>query len=253
MLGSPHFRTKSVLVLTVLLCFLLAFTKKEKPAIWLIGDSTMAWKKPERDPESGWGEGLKKVVNPKAVVHNHAASGRSARSFVSEKRWAAVLDSIQPGDYVIIQFGHNDQKQDDPKLYTDPSSSYKEFLQKFIDETLARKGIPVMCTPIVRRHFDGTGKLVDTHGEYLNAARAVARENKVGLVDLEAKSRELVAALGPERSKSLYVFCAPKECRRSSKGVQDSTHLNHQGALQIAQLFAADVKKQKLPLRRLLQ
>ncbi|AKQ46437.1 hypothetical protein TH63_13695 [Rufibacter radiotolerans] len=247
------FMMKNILALSLLLCLLFAFTRKEKPAIWLIGDSTMAWKKPERDPESGWGEGLKQLMNGKATVHNHAASGRSARSFVSEKRWAAVLDSIQPGDYVVMQFGHNDQKQDDPKLFTDPFTSYKEFLQKFIDETRAKKGIPVVCTPIVRRHFDGNGKLVDTHGEYLNAARAVARQNKVSFVDLEARSRELVSALGPEKSKAIFVFCAPKECRRSSKGVQDSTHLNHRGALQIAQLFAADVKKQKLPLRKLLQ
>ncbi|WP_218918723.1 rhamnogalacturonan acetylesterase [Rufibacter tibetensis] len=212
----------------------------------------MAWKKPERDPESGWGEGLKQLVNEKATVRNHAASGRSSRSFVAEKRWAAVLDSIQPGDYVIMQFGHNDEKPE-PKLYTDPSTSYKEFLKKFIDETRAKKGIPVVCSPIVRRHFDGQVNLVDTHGDYTKAAREVAMENNVHFVDLEAASRKVVAELGPEKSKSLFVFCAPGECRRSSKGVQDSTHLNHQGALQVAQLFAEEAKKQKIPLRKFLK
>lgn len=243
---------KNIIAIPIFLCFLFAFAPVKETNIWLIGDSTMAWKKPERDPESGWGEGLKQLVNSKATVHNHAASGRSARSFVTEKRWAAVLDSIRPGDYVVIQFGHNDQKPD-PTLYTDPFTSYKEFLEKFIDETRAKKGIPVVCSSIVRRHFDSEGNLIDTHGDYIKAAREVAKENKVYFVDLEANTRKLVTELGPEKSKSLYVYCAPGECRRSSKGVQDSTHLNHNGALLVAQMFAEEVKEEKMPLRKLLK
>jgi len=234
------------------LLLLTAFTFKEKANIWMIGDSTMAWKKPERAPESGWAEGLKNFVDNNVAVHNHAASGRSSRSFIAEGRWKAVLDSIKPGDYVVIQFGHNDEKPDS-LLHTDPFTSYKQFLKKFIDETRSKKGIPLICTSIVRRHFDAQGNLKDTHGDYIKAAREAAIENKTLFIDMEASSRRLVSEMGPETSKSLFVFCQPGECPRRPKGAADSTHLNFEGARQIAALFVRDAKAQKLAIRKLLK
>jgi Lysophospholipase L1 and related esterases len=226
--------------LVIFTFFLLSFSPApdRKVTIWMIGDSTMALKKKERNPESGWGVEFKLFVNENVIVNNRAASGRSSKSFVVEKRWKAVLDSIQPGDYVIIQFGHNDEKKDS-LLHTDAKTTYKQFLKKFIDETRSKAANPIICSSIVRRHFDGNGKLLDTHGDYIRASREIASETNTSFIDIEAFSRQLVSKLGSERSKTLYTM---------RKGVLDSTHLNHEGARQIAALFVNSVKKQKLSL-----
>ncbi len=234
------------------LLLLMAFSFKEKTNIWMVGDSTMAWKRPENAPESGWAEGLKNFVRDDVVIHNHAASGRSSRSFIAEGRWKAVLDSIKPGDYVVIQFGHNDEKADS-LLHTDPFTSYKQFLKKFIDETRLKKGIPLICTSIIRRHFDEKANLKNTHGDYIKAAREAAIENKTLFIDMEASSRKLISKMGPEKSKSLFVFCKPGEFVRRPKGAADPTHLNFKGARQIAKLFVKDAKALKLPIRNLLK
>lgn len=238
---------KKFILFSFLLIAVMAFIPDRKVNIWLIGDSTMAWKKPAHEPESGWGEGLKLFFS-KDVVHNHAASGRSTKSFVSEKRWQAVLDSIQPGDYVVIQFGHNDEKPD-TLLHTEPFTTYKQYLKRFVDETRAKKGIPVICSPIVRRHFDGDGQLKNTHGDYIRASAEIAKETKTIFIDMEARSRKLVTELGPERSGSLFVFCNPGEYPGRPKGSRDSTHLNHYGAQQIAALFVEGLKEQKIKIK----
>ncbi len=243
---------KALFVLSLVALMILSFKSAEKINVWMIGDSTMAQKKPDRFPESGWGVAMSKLMKNNAVVHNHAASGRSTRSFIAEKRWAAVCDSIQPGDYVIIQFGHNDEKPDST-LHTDPYTSYKQFLKRFIDETRAKGGNPIICSSIVRRHFDGKGNLLNTHGEYIKAAREVAVETNTPFIDMESCTRKLVAALGPEKSKSLYTFCKPGEYKNRSKGAQDSTHLNFAGAEKIATLFIKEVKTQKLALAKYLK
>ncbi len=243
---------KSFLLLSTLLLLLVSSPGRGKVNIWMIGDSTMAWKKPERAPESGWGVELGLFINDKATLHNHAASGRSSKSFVDEKRWQAVLDSIQPGDFVIIQFGHNDEKPDSLR-HTDPFTSYKQYLEKFIDETRSEGGFPIVCSSIVRRHFDESGKLRNTHGDYILAARETAVEKNTPFVDMEASTRQLVCELGPEKSKSIYLFCNPGDCPMYPRGVQDSTHLNHSGAIQISELFVKEIKEQGLPLQAFLK
>lgn len=246
-------KIKTALIPSVLVIFLLffsSFSRERKVNIWMIGDSTMALKKPERAPESGWGEGLKLFVNRKAVVHNHAASGRSTKSFISEQRWQNVLDSIQKGDYLIIQFGHNDEKQD-PKLHAGANRDFKTNIQKFVVESRLKGGNPIICSSIVRRHFDGLGNLKDTHGEYIKATKEIAEETKTPYIDMEAATRKLVVSLGPEESKKLFVFCEPGECSQRKSGAQDSTHLNFDGTRQVAALFVKEIKKENLPIKRL--
>ena len=207
------FQKITIVFLTI---FFLSFaTPVKKVTIWMIGDSTMASKKPERKPESGWGVEFAQFVKNGVVVKNKAASGRSTKSFIAEKRWKAVLDSIQPGDFVIIQFGHNDQRKDS-LVYADANTTYKELLKKYIKETREKGGKPVICTPVVRRHFDGNGNLLDTHGDYPKVVRTVARETKTPLVDMEALTRKLVTDLGTEKSKDLFTM---------RKNGLDSTHL----------------------------
>ncbi len=228
--------------LTLLLCTItLLPVKQDKVGIWMIGDSTMAPKSKASYPELGWGEGLRNLINNKAVVHNHAVNGRSTLSFINENRWKAVCDSIKAGDYVIIQFGHNDQKPK-PDRHTEPFRSYKDNLKKFIMDTRQRKATPIICSSIIRRHFDSKGNLIDTHGDYIKAAQEVAKETKTFYVDMEKLTHNLVEELGQEQSKTLFMFTAKK---------QDSTHLNIQGAAKVANLFVIDCKERKAPVTKL--
>jgi len=231
----------SILFIISLVTF--SFVKPKQTNIWLIGDSTMAAKKPERLPESGWGVALAEFVTHKAVVHNHAASGRSTLSFISEGRWKSVADSLQKGDYVIIQFGHNDEKAD-AKLHTEPFGSFKTNLKKFIDESREKGANPIICSSIVRRHFDGKGNLIDTHGDYIKAAMEIAMETKTPYINMEAATRKLVSEMGPDKSKEIFTFTNRK---------QDSTHVNVKGASVIAKLFVNEAKAESLSIAKLLK
>ncbi|MES2238692.1 MAG: rhamnogalacturonan acetylesterase [Bacteroidota bacterium] len=234
---------KKLLILSFIAIISVAFIQPNKTNIWLIGDSTMASKKPERAPESGWGVALAEFVTDKAQVHNHAASGRSTLSFITEGRWTIVYDSIKKGDYVVIQFGHNDEKTE-AKLHTEAFGTFKDNLRKFIEESRKKGANPIICSSIVRRHFDGKGNLIDTHGDYITAAKQIATETKTPYVDMEAATRKLVAEMGADKSKEIYNFTKKK---------QDSTHVNTKGAAIIAQLFVNETKKQSLPIAKLLK
>ncbi|SFE84966.1 rhamnogalacturonan acetylesterase [Thermophagus xiamenensis] len=227
----------SVLLLT--LVFLMFSCNQDSTIdIWMIGDSTMAAKSSNRHPESGWGVGLADYVTPRARIHNHAANGRSTLSFINEGRWQAVLDSLSKGDYVIIQFGHNDQKPD-KKRHTEPFGTFQENIKRFIDESRDKGAYPIVCSSIVRRHFDEEGRLKDTHGDYIIAARDIAGKNNVPYIDMESLTRQLVSELGPENSKAIYTFTETRS---------DSTHLSVYGAKIVAGLFVKEVKKAGLPL-----
>jgi lysophospholipase L1-like esterase len=232
-------KTKIILALLVITAISSSFKGSDKVNIWLIGDSTMAAKKAERFPESGWGVELADYVTENALVHNHAASGRSTKSFVDEGRWKIVKDSLKKGDYVVMEFGHNDEKAED-KLHTDAQTSFKDNLKNFVKETRAKGGIPIICSSIVRRKFDESGNLVDTHGDYIAAAEEVAQETKTIYVDMEKETRQLVIKLGPEKSKELFNY-----------GKKDDTHLNHYGAKVVAGLFVQEIKNQQLKLANL--
>ena len=238
---------RSFYFLALIVMSILSFKSTEKVNIWMIGDSTMANKKPEVAPETGWGMVLQDFFSKEVKVHNHAVNGRSSKSFMSEGLWKSVYDSLKKGDYVIIQFGHNDEKPDSVR-HTDPFTTYKQIIKLYISEARSKGAFPIVCSPIVRRHFDAGGNLKDTHGDYIKAAHEIAGETNTPFIDMEAKTRKLVAELGPEKSKSLFLFCKPGEYMTRPKGVQDSTHLNNFGAHQVANLFVDGVKELKLPV-----
>jgi len=242
----------ALMVLAFVLITSLSFKNDDKVNVWMIGDSTMANKKPEAAPETGWGMSLQHYFKNDAIVHNHALNGRSSKSFISEGKWKVVCDSLKTGDYVIIQFGHNDEKADTIR-HTDPFTTYKQLLKKFIDQARAKGANPVVCSPIVRRHFDGFGNLKDTHGDYVKASREIASETGTPFIDLEAKTRKLVTESGPEKSKFIFLFCKPGEFLTRPAGVQDSTHLSSEGAGKVAGLFVDGVKELKLPLTSFLK
>jgi len=234
------------LFLVALVLFTSAITDNSPVTIYMIGDSTMANRnlaKSPRNKERGWGMMLGSFFPAdKVVVANHAASGRSTKSFIDEKRWTRVVNQIKPGDYVFIQFGHNDEKKDNPKLYTEPGGTFDDNLRKFVNETRAKGGIPILFNSIVRRKFcqdaagNFTDSLSDTHGDYLLSPKQIAEELNVVFIDMNKMTHDLVQQMGPEKSKELYMWA----------GKKDDTHLNIKGSRVFAGM-AIDAVGKKIP------
>jgi lysophospholipase L1-like esterase len=239
---------KQLFLIMIFTPFLFCSQRQNRPVhIFMIGDSTMADKDPKAEPERGWGQALQAFFDDTAKVSNHAVNGRSSKSFMDEGRWQTVLNSLQTGDYVIIQFGHNDEKSDAAR-HASPYTAYKNNLEKYVTDTRAKEAFPILCTPIVRRKFDEKGVLVDTHGEYPDAVRQASKELKVPLLDLQLKTKTLVSELGPEKSKSLFLHAPPGAYPNRPDGVQDDTHLNPKGAAAVANMAAEEMKTLKLQL-----
>jgi lysophospholipase L1-like esterase len=239
---------KQLLLIIIFAPFIFCSQLQNRPVhVFMIGDSTMADKDPKAEPERGWGQALPSFFDDTVKVSNHAVNGRSSKSFLDEGRWQTVLNSLLTGDYVIIQFGHNDEKSDATR-HTDPYTTYKNNLEKFVTDTRAKGAFPIFCTSIVRRKFDEKGVLVDTHGEYPDAVRQAAKELKVPLLDLQLRTKTLVSELGPEKSKSLFLYAPPGAYPNRPDGVQDDTHLNPEGAAAVARMAAEEMKALKLPL-----
>jgi lysophospholipase L1-like esterase len=211
--------------------------------IFMIGDSTMA-DKPliPPNPERGWGQMLPMYFKDGVRIENHAVNGRSTKSFIEEGRWKTVTNRLRPGDYVIIQFGHNDEKKNDPKRYTEPFGGFKTNLARFICESRAQGAIPILATPIARRKFDGNGALVDTHGDYVKAMREVAQEQQALLLEMNTRSIELLTQLGPDSSKRLFDWIPAGEFERHPKALTDDTHFNAYGASRICDLAVGEIK-----------
>lgn len=245
---------KGLVCILVALLALTAFTESEKRiTVFMIGDSTMANKSiTGGKPERGWGHVLGGFFTEDIIVDNHAVNGRSSKSFIDEGRWDKVLSRIKPGDYVVIQFGHNDEK---PKAdrHTDPGTTFDANLERFVNESRERGATPILMNAIVRRNFlapcDQPGHIVasdnqvegdtlyDTHGAYLDSPRNVAKKLNVPFVDANKITHELVQGLGREESKKLYMWVEPNTVPAVPKGSVDNTHLNIYGARVVAGLL----------------
>lgn len=252
------------LLYAALAVFILSAFKQDKiVTIFMIGDSTMANKSISNgNLERGWGMALQCYFDDGIRIDNHAVNGRSSKSFIDEGRWQAVVERIRPGDYVFIQFGHNDEK---PKAdrHTDPGTTFDENLRKFVRETREKGGIPVLFNSVVRRNFlkqvpqndddealrntigqvktDVTEEgdtLVDTHGAYIISPRNVAQEMDVPFVDANRITHDLEQGMGREASKKLHMWFLPGEEPSVPKGRQDNTHYNIYGAHVVAGLLA---------------
>lgn len=256
-------------VLAMMLC--LAPSKKQT-TIFVIGDSTAAEKsKPETNPERGWGMVLQGYFDEGVRVENHAVNGRSSKSFLDEGRWQKVLDRMKPGDYVFIQFGHNDEKPQ-PERHTEPGTTFDANLARYVDDTRAHGGIPVLFSCVVRRNFlnkvDSTlddeslrtvtyadeevnsDTLVDTHGAYKDAPRHVAQAKGVAFIDANRITHDLEQGLGVEASRRLHMWFKPGEVPSIPQGRKDNTHYNVYGARTVAALLAKAVGKEIKALRR---
>ena len=251
-------KSKLLLFLS-LFCLLTAF-RSDRPVttIFMIGDSTMANKSIiGGNPERGWGMMLPGFFCEDVQIDNHAVNGRSTKSFIDEGRWDKVLSKIKKGDYVFIQFGHNDSKQDSLR-HTTPGSTFDDNLRRFVNETRQHGGIPVLFNSIVRRNFvcpldDSISKdtrhdagthqqpvegevLYDTHGEYAKVPQRITQELNVPFIDMNKLTHELVEGVGPVNSKQLFMWVAPNEVAAFPKGREDNTHLNIYGGRTVARL-----------------
>jgi lysophospholipase L1-like esterase len=236
----------SVLTLSMLL---LAFQPSEKKpmTVYLVGDSTMSIKDTRKYPETGWGMPFAHFFDDKVRVENHAKNGRSTKTFFSENLWLPVVNNLKEGDWVFIQFGHNDESPEKVGRYTTPQE-YKANLTRYIKESRSKGANPVLLTPVARRSFNAGGKIQATHGEYSELARTVAREQQVPLIDMDKKSQQLLQEFGPEYSKLLFLQLKPGEHPNYPNGVEDNTHFSELGARLIAQIVLAEVKALNLPL-----
>lgn len=238
--------------LLLLLFLVSAFRWQSAPEIniFLIGDSTMADKpgSPEENPERGWGQLLPIYFSENVAVHNHAVNGRSSKSFLAEGRWEVVLKELKSGDYVFIQFGHNDQKYKDPSRFTNPWTAYRRNLEKFVTDARAKGAYPIILSSIVRRKFNEHGVLSDTHDVYPFVARTVAENMNVPFIDMQLLTEDYVSKLGDEKSKEIYLWTNPGEYEKFPDGKQDDTHLSLKGATEYARLVVEEIRRLNLPL-----
>lgn len=233
----------------IMLLFSFVLMPPKKTRVWMIGDSTMCIYGPERTPLTGWGMPFAVFFDSTVQVDNRARGGRSTRTFLSENRWVPVKDSMQEGDYVLIQFGHNDEAKEDKykDRYTSPED-YRKNLMLFVTDTRARKANPVLITPVSRMRFDKSGNALETHTEYSAIVTEVAKALEVPLIDLDTESRQLFQKLGPEASKLLFMQLEPGEHPFYPEGSKDNTHFNELGARKMAQIVLAKMREQKLGL-----
>ena len=213
----------------------IEITPANVPTIYLLGDSTVADQ--PREPYNSWGQMLTRFFGPGVAIANHAESGESLRSSLAAKRLDKVLSTIRPGDYLFIQYGHNDEKEKGEGVGA--FTTYKSDLKTFVAETRARKAIPVLITPVQRRTFDQDQKITNSHGDYPEALRQVAKEENVALIDLNAMSKTLYEAWGAEPSKRAFA-------------ANDNTHHNNYGSFELAKCIVEGIRANKLGVARFL-
>ena len=228
------------------ICLLLCLAFSVRPPrlrIFLAGDSTMSEKDRRAYPETGWGMPFAHFWDEGVEVVNRARNGRSTRTFLSEGLWAGLMADMGAGDYVFIQFGHNDESPEKADRYT-TVDEYVANLRRFVGEVRARKGVPVLLTPVGRRRFDANGVVQESHVRYSAAVRSLAGREAVVLIDADSLSRRLYQSLGAEGSRMLFLQLSPGEHPNYPSGKSDNTHFNELGARLVAQLVLADIRRQ---------
>lgn len=229
---------KSIHFLALFLVFLLPPARQT--TVYLVGDSTMANKEVKAWPETGWGMPFSWFFDSTVTVDNRAKNGRSTKTFISEHLWQPVADKLAEGDYVFIQFGHNDEVPTKASYAT--PDEFRANLLRYIKESRDKKAIPVLITPVARRKFDAAGKVEGTHEAYSAIVRAVAKDNNVPLIDLDKESQALLQEWGVEKSKCLFNHLAPGENPHYPAGKEDNTHFSELGARRMAEIVLADIR-----------
>ena len=235
---KPFFIT----LIAVVFIGVAAFTlPQDHITIYMIGDSTMAIKEKKAYPETGWGMPFANFFDETVTVDNRAKNGRSTKTFITEGLWQPVENGMKQGDYLIIQFGHNDEVKTKRSYATE--EEFTANLTRFVNAAKGKGAHPILLTPVARRKFDATGKVEDTHAAYAQLVREVAAKTNVPLIDLDKTSMDLLQKFGPEESELLYNHLAPGEHPNYPQGKADDTHFNELGARKMAELVLADLRK----------
>lgn len=223
--------------------------KSEAKTIFLAGDSTVCDQYEE--PYMGWGQFLPCLFKEGVAISNHAFSGRSIVSFIKEKRLQNILEVIKPGDYLFIQFGHNDQKIG--AFYAGIGEKYNECLKLYIDVAREKGAKPVLITPMHRRSFYENNKIINTLEDYPKTVKSIAKEMNVPLIDLNERSEVLFNKLGPEKCKELFLHFKPGELEKYPKGIIDDTHFSKLGAGCLAEIVVDEIRKNNLSISKFLR
>ncbi len=210
--------------------------------IYMIGDSTMKFNNFYTYPQTGWGQVLNLFCKEDVLVFDYAENGRSTKSFIDEKRFDTVINKMQKGDFLICQFGHNDEKIQDPKRYTTPFDTYTKNLKYFADE-VEKKGCHIVFATSITRHQFKDGKCINSHGDYPLAMLKFAKENNYTCIDLNTLTIDLYTKLGEEKTKSFHMIFDKNIYPIYPDGKDDHSHLVYEGAVNIAKIFVTEILK----------
>jgi lysophospholipase L1-like esterase len=219
-----------------------------KVGIYIAGDSTVQNCASSYRPQEGWGKMLPRYFKDYVHVHNYALGGRSTKSFIDEGLLDQILNRIEAGDTLLVQFGHNDEKLNG--VYADPFGTYQSYLKRYIDGARQKCATPVLLSPVNRRRFNEFSQFYPTHGAYPQAVKEICEEFDVPFIDLTALSEDYYKMLGEQESKRLFLYLKPGESENYPDGSQDDTHFNDDGAYEIAGLVVKGMKEIGLPLAR---
>lgn len=244
---------KKIFLIFFIICGFAFFAPEKKPTIFLVGDSTMANKPTDDNPERGWGQMFSNFLTSDVELQNHAVNGRSTKSFIKEHRWDTVMSKLKDGDIVMIQFGHNDSKVDDSTRSAPAHTLYKENLIRFVNEVKSKGATPILITPVMRRKFDTNGKFIDQHGDYPSVVKEVAAALQVSLIDLHKSSETLIVNEGAENSKRLFLNIPTNHFKNYKGKEEDNTHFSEYGAASIASLVCESIKDQNLSIAKFLK
>ena len=216
--------------------------------IFMMGDSTMKYNNFFRYPQTGWGQLLHLFAKNDCLIEDHAENGRSTKSFIEEKRFDVILNRLQKGDFVICQFGHNDEKIQDPTRYTTPYGTYQENLKYIADKVIAHGGNIIFATSITRHKFEN-GICVNSHKEYPQAMLDFCKENGYTCIDLNQLTMDLYTKLGEEETKKFHMIFPENIYTHYLEGKDDHSHLVYTGALMVCELFVKAVYKTNHPIK----
>ena len=215
--------------------------------IFMMGDSTMKYNNIFQYPQVGWGQVLHLFAKNNCLIEDHAENGRSTKSFIEEGRFDVILSRLNKGDYVICEFGHNDEKKQDPTRYTTPYGTYKDNLKYIADEVIKKGANIVFATPITRHKFID-GICVNSHLDYPNAMIDFCKEYNYTCIDLNKLTIDLYNKLGEEESKKYHMIFEPNVYKYYPEGKDDHSHLRYEGALMVAELFVVELSKTLHPI-----
>jgi lysophospholipase L1-like esterase len=231
-------------------CAVEVRSNRSATTIFLAGNSTVVDQ--DREPWAAWGQMFPRFLLPgKVAVANYAESGETMRAFKGERRLDKLWSMAKPGDYLFIEFTHNDQKPGGNHL--DPFTTYQETIREWINEARRRKIIPVLVTSMHRRSFDSSGHIVNTLSDYPAAMRQTAAEERVALIDLNAMSKTLYEAWGPDGSIKAFVHYPANTFPNQPEALKDNTHFNAYGAYELASCIVSSIRAQKLPLAKFIR